>query len=76
MKVRQAQKLRNWLLIIGTVIMLGAYIYEPLLAIGILVSFSCLIPHFLFNKCPHCRRQLGHNEAKYCQYCGKPIDLS
>ncbi|MBR4291919.1 MAG: zinc-ribbon domain-containing protein [Oscillospiraceae bacterium] len=73
MKVKQAQKLRNILMIAGTAIMLAAYIYEPLFIIGAVVAFSCLIPHFLFNKCPHCGKQLGNNEAAYCQHCGKRI---
>ncbi len=74
MKVRHAQKLRNLLLLIGTVIMLAAYFYEPLLIIGMIVAFSSLIPHFLYNKCPHCGKQLGNQEAKYCQHCGRQLD--
>ena len=74
MNVRKAQKLRNALLLIGIVIMLAAYIYEPLMIVGIIVAFSCLIPHFLFNKCPHCGNQLGRNEGNYCQHCGKSLD--
>ena len=74
MKVRKAQKLRDALLIAGTVIMLLAYYYEPLLCVGAVVAWSCLIPHFLYNKCPHCGKQLGRNEEKYCQFCGAKID--
>ncbi|MGI6689673.1 MAG: DUF7575 domain-containing protein [Christensenellales bacterium] len=54
--------------------MLLAYFYEPLFYIGIVITFSCLIPHFLYNKCPHCGKQLRGNEANFCQYCGKRID--
>lgn len=74
MNVRKAQKLRNGLLLIGAVIMLGGYICEPLLMVGAAVACSCLIPHFLFNKCPHCGKQLGNQETPYCQHCGKKID--
>ena len=74
MPVRKAQKLRDALLIVGFITMLSAYIYEPLAVVGAVVAFSCLIPHFLFNKCPHCGKQLGRNESKFCQFCGKPID--
>ena len=74
MNVRKAQKLRNALLLIGIVIMLAAYIYEPLMIVGIIVAFSSLIPHFLYNKCPHCGKQLGRNEGNYCQHCGKSLD--
>lgn len=54
--------------------MLGSYFYEPLMVSGVVVASACLIPHFLFNKCPHCGKQLGNNEAKCCQHCGKEID--
>lgn len=74
MKVRKAQKLRDILAIAGIIIMLGGYIYDPLLIVGGAVAFSCLVPHFLYNKCPHCGKQLGRNEEKYCQHCGKGID--
>ncbi len=42
--------------------MLLAYVYEPLIIVGALVTFSCLIPHFLYNKCPHCGKQLGRTK--------------
>ncbi len=35
---------------------------------------SCLVPHFLYNKCPHCGKQLGRNEADYCQFCGEKLE--
>ena len=74
MNVRKAQKLRNMLLLIGTFMMLGSCFYEPLMVSGGIVAVSCLIPHFLFNKCPHCGRQLGNNEKDYCQHCGERIE--
>lgn len=74
MKVRNAQKIRDMLAVAGIIIMLCGYVYEPLLFVGGVVAFSCLVPHFLYNKCPHCRKQLGRNEGKYCQYCGKEFD--
>lgn len=74
MKVRKAQKLRDILAIAGIIIMLGGYVYDPLLIFGGVVAFSCLVPHFLYNKCPYCGKQLGRNEGKYCQHCGKGID--
>lgn len=74
MKARDAQKLRNRLMVIGFIIMLGAYIYEPLLIVGAVVAFSCIIPDYLYNKCPHCRKRLGKNEGKFCQHCGGKID--
>lgn len=75
MKVRDAQKLRDYLLIIGSVIMLLGCIWgEAFFKVGVVVSFFCFIPHFLYNKCPHCKKQLGRNEGKYCQHCGKELD--
>ena len=74
MNVRDAQNLRNKLFIIGGLIMLLGYLSFPIMIIGIIVMFSGLIPHFLYNKCPHCGKQLGRNEADYCQFCGGKID--
>lgn len=74
MKARDAQKWRNRLLVIGILIMLAANLYEALLGVGTIVALSCLIPDFLYNKCPRCGKHLGRNEAAYCQYCGGKID--
>lgn len=74
MAVKNARKLRDTLLLVGFVVMLSAYVYEPLFIVGLIVAFSCLIPHFLFNKCPHCGKQLGRNEGGFCQFCGKRFD--
>ncbi len=75
MHFKKAQKLRDALMIAGFVIMLGAYIYEPLIICGAVIMCSCLIPHFLFYRCPHCGNLLGRNEGKHCQHCGKSLDL-
>lgn len=74
MKARDAQKLRDKILLIGFLIMLASVLYEPLLIIGVVVSLSCLIPDFLYNKCPHCKKHLGRNNGKFCQHCGEKID--
>ena len=74
MNVRDAQRLRNTLMLVGILIMFGGYLFEPLLIVGAIIAFSGLIPHFLYNKCPHCGKQLGRNEADYCQFCGGKID--
>lgn len=76
MQVRKAQKLRNALLLTGTALMLGAYFYAPLFGWGMAVACASLIPHFLYNKCPYCKKQLGNNEAGHCQHCGAAIDES
>ena len=74
MNVRKAQRLRDMLLLIGFFMMLGSYIYESLFVPGMVVALSCLVPHFLWNKCPHCGKQLGINEAEFCQFCGGKMD--
>ena len=74
MKLRKAQKLRNTLLIVGFFIMLLGYYSNVIGVIGVIVSVSSLIPHFLYNKCPHCGKQLGGNEGEFCQFCGRPLD--
>lgn len=74
MPVKKARKVRDCLLVVGAVIMLLAYIWEPFIAIGAVIATSCLIPHFLFNKCPRCGKNLGRSEGDYCPFCGKSID--
>jgi len=74
MKVKDARKLVFTLLIVGFIISLGAYYYEPLLIVGIVIMTSSLIPHFLYNKCPHCGKNLGRNEGHYCQFCGQKFE--
>ena len=66
MKVKQARKLRDILMFAGIFIMLCSFNYVPLLIAGAVVAFSGLIPHFLYNKCPHCGKQLGRSEGEYC----------
>lgn len=67
-------KLRNALLIAGVIMMLSAFLYEPLFAAGAVVTLSCLIPDFLFNKCAHCGKHLGRNAGAFCQFCGERIE--
>ena len=74
MNVRKARKLRDILMITGIIIILCGSIYQPLWIVGSIVAFSGLVPHFLYNKCPHCRRQLGRSNGLHCQYCGKALD--
>ena len=58
----------------GGILMLLGYFWDPFMIIGIIVALSCLIPHTLFNKCPHCGTLFGRNEGQYCQHCGEKID--
>lgn len=76
MSVKRARKIRNALIIAGFVIMLLSYVYDPLIFVGAIVMLSCMIPDFLYNKCPHCGKRLGRTEGKYCQFCGGQIDKS
>ena len=74
MSVKNAQKLRNALLIAGFFVMLLGYFAVWIGYLGIVIAVSSLIPHFLFNKCPHCGRQLGRNEGDFCQFCGGKLE--
>ena len=59
MKPQPAQRLRDILLLLGTLVMFSSYLFgDMLLWVGMVIAFSSLIPHFLFNKCPHCGHQL------------------
>lgn len=74
MKIRNARKLRDTLLILGFVIMMASYLIRPLFIVGLIVALSCLIPDILYNKCPKCGKHLGRNEGSFCQHCGAKID--
>ena len=74
MNVRKAQKLRNILFVVGIVLMMCSYISDAIFIIGVVVTLSGLIPDFLYNRCPHCKKLLGRNEAVFCQHCGGKID--
>ena len=73
MTVKKARKTRDTLMIVGFLIALLAYIWEPMIYVGAVTMFSSFIPHFLYNKCPHCGRQLGRNEGDFCQFCGEKL---
>ena len=74
MKVRNAQKLRDTLMFAGLAIMLAGSIHIALSIIGAVVAFSGLVPHFLWNRCPCCGKQLGRNDGNFCHHCGGEID--
>ncbi|MBQ3531302.1 MAG: zinc ribbon domain-containing protein [Oscillospiraceae bacterium] len=74
MDYKKAQILRDTLMLIGFVIMFAGYFWNPLAIIGFVIALSCLVPDYLYNKCPHCGKRLGRNAGKFCQHCGKEID--
>ena len=72
---KKARLLRDTLMFIGFVVMLAGYLFGiAITIIGAVIMFSCLIPDFLYNKCPHCKKRLGRNEGTFCQHCGGRID--
>lgn len=73
--VKNARKLIVTLWIAGFVLSMLGGAYVPLLIAGIIVIVSSLIPHFLYNKCPHCGKNLGRNEGRFCQFCGKEWEV-
>ncbi len=74
MSVKKGRKLRNLLLILGTVVMLLGSLHEALFTVGAVIAFSSLLPHFLFNRCPHCGKQLGRAGGDFCQFCGEALE--
>lgn len=74
MDYKDARILRDILMVLGFVVMLAGYLYTPLTFIGAIVMISCLIPDFLYNRCPHCKKRLGRNGGTFCQHCGGKID--
>ena len=72
---KKARTLRDTLMITGFLVMLTGYVFGVVsTVIGSVIMFSCLIPDFLYNKCPHCKKHLGRNEGTFCQHCGGRID--
>ena len=72
---KKARTLRDTLMAIGFVVMLSGYLFGMASTIiGAVIMLSCLIPDFLYNKCPHCQKRLGRNERAFCQHCGGRID--
>ena len=69
-----ARNLRDTLMAVGFVVMLAGYLYTPLAFVGAILMLSCLIPDFLYNRCPHCGNRLGRNCGSFCRHCGGRID--
>ena len=74
MTAKKARKLRDALMFGGFVVVLAGYFWEPLGIVGLIIMASGLIPHYLWNRCPHCGEQLGRTPGDYCQHCGKPLE--
>ena len=77
MKPQPAQRLRDILLLLGAFVMLTSPLFgEAQFLVGMVIALSSLIPHFLFNKCPHCGHQLRPwtQRDPYCPFCGKRVD--
>ena len=74
MKAKDAQKLRNKLLIVGFVLLLVSYLHAKLIVVGAIVMVFCLILELRYNRCPHCKKRLGRNEGEVCQHCGGKIE--
>lgn len=76
MPVKKARKLRDGLLAAGAAVMLAgaALNSEAFLIVGAVLAVACLVPHFLHNRCPHCGKQLGNINGRYCPFCGGKLD--
>ena len=73
-KAKTAQKLITILVLVGVAVILCGAANETLFVVGSVIASSCFIPHFLFNKCPRCGKNLGRNQGEFCQHCGSPIE--
>ena len=74
MKHSDARTLRDILMTVGFVVIFAGYLYTPLTFVGFVVMLSCLIPDYLYNRCPHCKKRLGRNSGAFCHHCGEKID--
>ena len=74
MKLRSARRLRDGLFTAGLAILLLAYVWPPLCAIGAGIACAGLILHFLFCRCPYCGREVVRNRGDFCKFCGKPLE--
>lgn len=74
MSHKDARTLRDILMVVGFVVMIAGYIYTPLTYIGFVLMLSCLLPDYLYNRCPFCKKRLGRNNGAFCQHCGEGID--
>jgi hypothetical protein len=74
MSHKDARFLRDIIMVVGFIVMIAGYLYTPLSVIGAIVMLSCLIPDYLYNRCPHCKNRLGRNCGPFCQHCGGNID--
>ena len=75
MNHKDARVLRDTLMIIGFIVMMTGYLFGLVCTIiGAVIMFSCLIPDFLYNRCPNCKNRLGRNSGEFCHHCGFEID--
>ena len=75
-KPKEAAKLRDIILLTGFVIALLGYISKTVLIIGIIIMFLSLVPHFLWYRCPCCKKVLSKPNYKggFCPHCGEKIE--
>ena len=55
----------------GVMLSRGVGMWKVLLELGLLAL--CLLTHWLFVRCPRCRRWLGLKCPRYCPHCGEYI---
>ncbi len=76
MDAKKAQILRNLLFVIGGITMILASIATNVMfwIIGAFILILGCIIDYMFNKCPHCHKNIRLNRGIYCQYCGERLD--
>lgn len=46
---------------------------EALLYVGLIGFCLAVLVRLLFNRCPHCRKQLKQHTGLRCPYCGEKL---
>ncbi len=74
MSIRNARKLRDILMVAGIMIIMLSGNNTAIILFGCFVAFACLIPEYLYNRCPNCGKRFGRSEGRFCRHCGKDVD--
>ena len=72
MKPKEAAKLQIIIMAVGFVITLLGYISKTIFIVGLVLMASSLVPHFLWYRCPSCKKVLDGGD--YCKFCGEKIE--
>jgi len=46
-----------------------------LLVLGLILAVAVAIINIIFWRCPYCGKNLGRDTGKFCQHCGKELNM-